>query len=179
MKEPWKWDMLANLEEYYINSSHYFIDEEDVGESKEVYDTFEMRIISNPKFEDFYKALEHAENLYRYLHTFLPNEQDVLYMVIEPSIHEKPLKPKSFTFSLKDNEKYSDFLLRNINEFFKESLPALLKSNARKPRIYASIYRKRKVDADDDEYEEYYSDSVYEYILLEVVLNLHMKEEVI
>ena len=37
MKEPWKWDMLANLEEYYIHSSHYYIDEEDVGESKKVY----------------------------------------------------------------------------------------------------------------------------------------------
>jgi hypothetical protein len=100
-------------------------------------------------------------------------------MVIEPSNHGKPLKIKSFKFSLKENEKYSDFLLRNINEFFKESLPALLKSNARQPRICASIYRKRKVDADDDEYEEYYSDSVYEYILLEIALNLHMKEEVI
>jgi len=42
----------------------------------------------------------------------------------------------------------------------------------------ASIYRKRKVDADDDEYEEY-SDSFYEYILLDIVLKLHMKEEVI
>jgi len=179
MKEPWKWDMLANLEEYSINSSRYCVDEEDVEESKEVYDTFEMRMISNPKFEDFYKFLEHGEHLYRYLRTFLPNEQDVLYMVIKPNAHGEPLKSKSFKFSLKDNEKYSDFLLRNINEFFKESLPALLKSNARKARIYASIYRKRKVDADDDEYEEYYSDSVYEYILLEIDLNLHMKEEVI
>lgn len=178
MKEPWKWDMLANLEEYYVNSSHYCIDEADEEESKEVYDIFETRIVSNLKFEDFYKALEYAENLYRYLHTFLPNEQDVLYMFIETNIHGKPLKPKSFKFSLKDNEKYSDFLLRSINEFFKESLPALLKSNARKPRIYASIYRKRKVDADDED-EEYYSDSVYEYILLEIALNLHMKEEVI
>lgn len=178
MKEPWKWDMLANLEEYSINSSHYYIDEEDVGESKKVYDTFEMRIISNPKFEDFYKALEHAENIYRYLYTFLPNEQGVLYMFIEESTHGKPLKLKSFKFSLKDNEKYSDFLLININEFFKESLPALLKSNARKAIIYAAIYRKRKVDA-DDEYEEYYSDSVYKYIILEIVLNLHMKKEVI
>lgn len=100
-------------------------------------------------------------------------------MFIETNIHGKSLKPKSFKFSLKDNEKYSDFLLRNINEFFKKSLPDLLKSNVRKLEIYASIYRKRKVDADDDEYEEYYSDSVYEYILLEIALKLHMKEEVI
>lgn len=55
MKEPWKWDMLANLKEYYVNSSHYFIDEADEEESKEVHDIFEMRIISNPKFEDFIK----------------------------------------------------------------------------------------------------------------------------
>lgn len=177
MKELWKWDMLTNLEEYYVNSSHYGIDEADEEESKEVYDNFEFRIISNPKFEDFYKALEHAENLYRYLHTFLPNEQDVLSMFIKTSTHGKYLKPKSFKFSLKDNEKYSDFLLRNINEFFKKSLPDLLKSKVRKPEIYASIYRKRKVDA-DDEYEEY-SDSFYEYILLEIVLKFRMKEEVI
>lgn len=179
MKEPWKWDMLTTLEEYHIHSSHYYIDEEDVGESKKVYDIFEVGIVSNPKFEDFYEFLKYGENLYRYFHTFLPDEQDVLYMFIKPRVHGEPLKLKSFKFSLKDNEKYSDFLLRNINEFFKKSLPDLLKSNVRKLEIYASIYRKRKVDADDDEYEEYYSDSVYEYILLEVVLNLHMKEEVI
>lgn len=179
MKEPWKWDMLTTLKEYYVHSSHYYIDEEDGEESKKVYDIFEVGIVSNPKFEDFYKFLKYGENLYRYFHTFLPNDQDVLYMVIKPSTHEKSLEPKSFKFSLKDNEKYSDFLLRNINEFFKESLPALLKSNARNPRIYASIYRKRKVDAADAEYEEYYSDSFYEYIILEIVLNLHMKEGVI
>ena len=179
LKEVWKWEMIANLEEYYINSSHYCIDEADEEESKEVYDFFETRIVSNPKFEDFYKALEHAENLYRYLHTFLPNEQDVLYMFIESSTHEEPFNIRAFKFSLKDNENYSDFLLRNINELFKKSLPDLLKSNARKASISASIYRKRKLDADDDEYEEYDSDYVYKYILLEIALNLRMKEEVI
>lgn len=176
MKEVWKWEMIADLYEYYVGASNYVIDEADEEESKKTYDSFETRIVSDPKLEDFYKALEYAENLYCRLQNFLPNSKDVLYMYIETNVHGKYLKPKSCKVSLEMSEKYSDFLLRNVNEFFKQSLPELLKSNVKKPEIYASIYRKRKVNI--DEYEGY-SDSTYEYILLEIILKLHMKEEVI
>lgn len=179
MKEVWKWEMIADLYEYYVRASNYVIDEADEEEPQETYDSFETRIVSDPKLEDFYKALEYAENLYCRLQNFLPNSEDVLYMYmcVEKNVHGKLLtKSKSCKVSLEMSEKYSDFLLRNVNEFFKQSLPELLKSNVKKTKIYASIYRKRKVNI--DEHEEY-SDSIYEYILLEIILKLRMKEEVI
>lgn len=180
MKEVWKWEMIADLYEYYVRASNYVIDEaDDEEEPQETYDSFETRIVSDPKLEDFYKALEYAENLYCRLQNFLPNSEDVLYMYmcVEKNVHGKLLtKSKSCKVSLEMSEKYSDFLLRNVNEFFKQSLPELLKSNVKKPKIYASIYRKRKVNI--DEHEEY-SDSIYEYILLEIILKLRMKKEVI
>ncbi|BAK53798.1 hypothetical protein TMA_110 [Thermus phage TMA] len=177
MNKIWKWEMIADLDEYYVGASHYFMNEIGGEDSKEIYDSFKMRIVSNPKFEDFYKVLEHAERLYCYLHTFLPNEQDMFYINIETNIRGKRLNPKRFKALPNDDEKYSDYLLRNINEFFKQALPELLENNVKRPEIHAAIYRKRKVDT----YNGYkvYSDYFYEYIFLEIILKLRLNKEVI
>ncbi|ABJ91507.1 glycosyltransferase [Thermus phage phiYS40] len=179
MNKIWKWEMITKLSSYYVGSSHYVVDEFDEENTKKVYAEFSIKIFSNPKFEDLYKNLKHAESLYAYFQTFLPKEEDILYIDIETEPYSRSTKPYTSYVSPRRWKSYSDFMMNRINHVFKKNLPKLLKDNIKNVKIYASIYRRSKVQLEDDDIEDYEDSLFYEYVLFEVSLNLEMLREVI
>jgi len=163
------WSQISSIERMSVKSYAYIMDDGgDVGDF-DMFDDFSKKIVKNPTFERFYELLKEGEDFYLYLVEDF-NSKDERFFIRSYLENINLLHPEH-TKKVKVYRSYADYLMFELNQYFKDIVKEIISRNTKKIRIHFGIERKQVIS------HIYELDFIYtQHATLEVELFLTIKE---
>lgn len=156
------WSQISSIERMFVKSYTYIMDDGEVGPF-EMFDDFSKKIVKNTTFERFYELLKEGEDFYLYLVEDFNSKDERFF--IKSYLENMNLLHPEHTKKVKVYRSYADYLMFELNQYFKDIVKEIISRNTKKIKIHFGIEGKQVIH------------HIYtQYATLEVKLFLTIKE---